>query len=293
MNRFQPFTLNLAGRLYEVTLPQVMAIINVTEDSFFAGSRVVDSEEIADRALQLVAAGADMLDIGACSTRPGSVPVEPDLEAERVVAAVRAIRRVLPTLPLSVDTYRAEVARRAVDAGANIINDISGGDLDGEMFATVAELKVPYVLMHMRGTPETMSTLTDYRDVVADVVYELSLKVEKLRLMGVCDIIVDPGLGFAKTVEQNYQLLDATDEIARLLDCPVLIGASRKSMLTLPLGITAEEALNATTVVNTIAIERGAAFLRVHDPLEARQAITLMSLLPGLVKNKLFNITNS
>lgn len=280
MKHFQPFTLNLRGHLWEIDRPQVMAIVNVTDDSFHAESRVVDPEAIARRALQLVADGADMLDIGACSTRPGAEVVAEDTEQERVVMAVKAIRGVLPDIPLSVDTFRSAVAACAFDAGADIVNDISGGDLDNRMFETVASLRAPYILTHSRGTPATMQLLTDYDDVVANVITDLSRKVEQLRLMGVCDIIVDPGLGFAKTTEQCYRLLDATGVIADMLCCPVLIGASRKSMLTGPLAISAAEALNATTVVNTIALERGAAIVRVHDPKEAREAVTIVFQLP-------------
>ena len=293
MNLIQPFTLNLNGRLYDVTVPQVMAIINITDDSFYADSRAIDPKAIAGRARELAADGADILDLGACSTRPGSKPVDPDIETHRIVTAVKAVRDVLPDIPLSVDTFRASVAREAINAGADIINDISGGNFDPLMFPTIASLKAPYILTHTRGTPETMQSMTTYTDVAADVVRELSQKVEQLRLMGVCDIIVDPGLGFAKTVEQNYRLLDAIPQIAQLLECPVLIGASRKSMLTKPLGITASQALNATTVVNTIALIHGAAFIRVHDPLQARQAVTLVSMLPVNNRNKVYNLTNS
>ncbi|MCH5345707.1 MAG: dihydropteroate synthase [Muribaculaceae bacterium] len=281
MKHFQPFTLNLGGRLWEIGRPQVMAIVNVTDDSFHAESRVVDPEAIARRAIKLVADGADMLDVGACSTRPGAEVVAEETEKERVVMAVKAIRSVLPAIPVSVDTFRASVAASAIAVGADIVNDVSGGDLDDRMFEAVASLRVPYILTHSRGTPATMQSLTDYDDVVADVITDLSRKIEQLRLMGVCDIIVDPGLGFAKTTAQCYRLLDATGVIADMLDCPVLIGASRKSMLTGPLAVTAAEALNATTVVNTIALERGAAFLRVHDPKEARETVTIVSQLPS------------
>lgn len=259
-----------------------MAIINVTDNSFYADSRVTDvSERIVERAATMIERNADIIDIGACSTRPGSTPPAVDLELRRVVDAVNAIRDRFPDIPLSVDTYRAKVAAGAIAAGADIVNDISAGNIDSEMFDTVASLKVPYILTHSRGVPETMQSMTQYEgDVTARVIEELSLKLETLRLMGVCDVIIDPGLGFAKTVRQNYQLLDAIPAMMQLLECPVLIGASRKSMITKPLNISPAEALNGTTVVNTIAIDRGASFLRVHDPLEASQVIQLLSNLP-------------
>lgn len=272
--------MNLRGRLFRASRPQVMAILNVTDDSFYDASRAMSADDIARRAENLIASGADIIDVGACSTRPGAVPVDLDTETARIVSAVGAIRSVDPDIPVSVDTFRAPVARRAVEAGADIINDISGGDLDPEMFDTVASLPgVPYILMHMRGTPATMQSLTQYDDVVADVIADLSAKLNRLSLLGVADVIIDPGLGFAKTLDQNYALLGSTGLIADTLGCPVLIGASRKSMLTRALGITAAEALNATTVVNTIALERGASILRVHDPLEARQAVNIVQLL--------------
>ncbi len=275
--KFKTFSINRRGSLMEFTRPQVMGIINVTHDSFYGASRVADVRAVAGRAVELIAQGADILDIGACSTRPGSEPVDSTVEASRLVEAVEAIRRELPDIPLSVDTYRADVARLAIEAGADIVNDISGGQFDQKMFSTVAQLKVPYILTHTRGLPLEMQSLTDYDDVVSRVVMELSPRVETLRLMGVCDIIVDPGLGFAKTLEQNYRLLESIDYIGQTLECPVLVGASRKSMITKALNITPDEALNGTTVVNTVALLGGAAILRVHDPREAAQAITLTS----------------
>lgn len=280
MKRFKPFTINLRGRLYSVDRPQVMAILNTTDNSFYAPSRIAGKQSLIERASRMIADGADMLDIGACSTRPGSVPPDPATECRAISEAIPLLREHFPEIPISVDTYRASVAEAAVNAGADIINDIAGGQLDERMFDTVAALKVPYILTHTRGTPATMQSMTDYNDVVADVISELSHKVEQLRLRGVCDIIADPGLGFAKTVEQNYMLLDAIPLIESMLECPVLIGASRKRMLTSPLSVTPEEALNATTVVNTLAIDRGAAILRVHDPLEARQVVTISALMP-------------
>lgn len=281
MTRFKPFSLNLRGRLVEFRRPAVMGIVNVTPDSFYEGSRVAGDEAVAQRVSEMVAAGADMLDIGAYSSRPGAADVSPDEEIRRLAAGMKALRRAAPDIPVSVDTFRADVARAAVtELGVDIVNDIAGGDLDKDMFATVAALRVPYILMHMRGTPATMQQLTDYpRGVVAEVVEDLSRKIDELRLMGVADIIADPGLGFAKTVAQNYRLLDATGRIAELLDCPVLIGLSRKSMLTRPLGITAADALTATVAADTLAIERGAAVIRVHDVAPAVQCREIVSLI--------------
>lgn len=278
MTRFKPFSLNIRGRLVEYRQPAVMGIINITSDSFFSGSRV-DAQSVGRRAAQLIAEGADMLDLGACSTRPGAEIVEEALETERLCAGVRAIRAAVGNdVPLSVDTFRSGAARAAIEAGADIVNDISGGDLDPAMFSTVAELKVPYILMHMRGTPATMQTMTDYGDVTTEVVADLSRKLGRLEELGVADVIVDPGFGFAKTLEQNYRMLAELEQFA-LLGRPLLAGMSRKSMFTKLLGISADEALVPTAVAGALALERGAAILRVHDPREAAQTIAMINLI--------------
>lgn len=278
MTRFKPFSLNIRGRLMEYRQPAVMGIINITSDSFFSGSRV-DAQSVGRRAAQLIAEGADMLDLGACSTRPGAEIVEEALETERLCAGVRAIRAAVGNdVPLSVDTFRSGAARAAIEAGADIVNDISGGDLDPAMFSTVAELKVPYILMHMRGTPATMQTMTDYGDVTTEVVADLSRKLGRLEELGVADVIVDPGFGFAKTLEQNYRMLAELEQFA-LLGRPLLAGMSRKSMFTKLLGISADEALVPTAVAGALALERGAAILRVHDPREAAQTIAMINLI--------------
>ena len=276
----KPFSLNIRGRLLSYDRPAVMAIINATPDSFYAGSRNGSADEISERARQAISEGADIIDIGAYSSRPGADEVSADEELRRLSFALESVRTVDSDIPVSVDTFRADVARRCIcDLGADIVNDISGGDLDPAMFETVAELRVPYILMHMRGTPATMQSLTDYPDgVTAGVIAELAPKLERLSLLGVSDVIVDPGFGFAKTMEQNYRLLHDL-EAFEMLGRPVLVGISRKSMLTRFLGITADEALNATTVINTAAIERGAAVLRVHDVRAARQAVDLITRL--------------
>lgn len=275
----KPFTLNIRGNLLRVERPMIMGIINVTPDSFWEGSRAADADSIAGRAAAMIADGADIIDLGACSTRPGAETCDAATEEARIAVGVEAVRSVSADIPLSVDTFRASVARSAVELGADIVNDISGGDLDPEMMPTVASLHVPYIMMHMRGTPATMQSMCDYPEgVVTEVVADLSRKIERFRLAGVADIIADPGLGFAKTVGQNYELLRSTAEIGELLGTPVLIGLSRKSMLTRPLGITAAEALEATTAANTLALVNGAAILRVHDVKAAAEAREIVSL---------------
>ena len=279
MQPFIPYSLNLKGRLVTIDRPWVMGIVNVTPDSFYSGSRVNDELTLVERVHQMLAEGADVIDVGACSTRPGSESVDEQGEMERLQWALDIIRRESPDTILSVDTYRADVASRCVEEwGVDIINDISGGTLDAAMFTTVARLHVPYVLMHMRGTPDTMSSLTDYDNVTADVLEWMARRIDELRQMGVADVIADPGFGFAKTVEQNYELLGLL-EAFHALDAPLLVGVSRKRMIYTPLDCTADDALNGTTVVNTLALERGAHILRVHDVKAAVEAVKLVSLL--------------
>lgn len=288
---FKTYSLNLKGRLVTIDRPWVMGIINITPDSFYSGSRVNDEHVLIERVGRMLDDGADVLDIGACSTRPGSESVDAQGEMARLDWALTAIRRAFPDAILSVDTYRAEVARRCVaEWGVDIINDISAGTLDPEMFATVAQLKVPYVLMHMRGTPETMSSLTDYQNVAAEVLEWMARRIDELRQMGVADIIADPGFGFAKTLEQNYELLARLDAF-HALDAPLLVGVSRKRMIYTPLQCTADEALNGTTVINTIALLQGAHFLRVHDVKAAVEAVKLTTLLrQGSINKKLSTV---
>lgn len=278
--KFRPFSLNLKGRLTKYDHPAVMGILNVTPDSFYAGSRVTGTVELHRRVERMLAQGADIIDVGGYSSRPGADDVSPEEEMARVRRGVEAIRRVSADIPVSVDTFRADVARHAVlDWGADIVNDISGGAIDSGMFPTVAELKVPYVLMHMRGTPATMQTMTDYEDVTADVVAELSGLMHQLELAGVADIIIDPGFGFAKTLDQNYELMRHLPQMAQLLGKPVLVGISRKSMITKLLSVTADEALPGTVALNTFALLNGASILRVHDVEAAVQAVRIVSRL--------------
>ena len=287
MTPFKTYDLNLRGRLVTIDRPWVMGIINITPDSFYSGSRINDEQSLVARVQQMLADGADVIDVGACSTRPGSEQVDASGEMERLQWALAIIRREHPDVIVSVDTYRAEVARQCVEQwGVDIINDISGGTIDEAMFATVAELKVPYVLMHMRGTPDTMASLTDYNNVTADVLEWMARRIDELRQMGVADIIADPGFGFAKTMEQNYELLERL-EAFHALDAPLLVGVSRKRMIYTPLECTADEALNGTTVVNVLALERGAHILRVHDVKAAAEAVKIITLLRQSTNTKM------
>lgn len=274
---FIPYTLNLLGQLYTIDRPQVMGIINLTPDSFYAESRTPAEAHtaIATRAAQLVAEGADFIDVGAYSSRPGAADVATAEELERLRLGIAAIREGAPHTPLSVDTFRAEVAEHCVkEWGVAIINDIAGGTLDTNMFATVARLGVPYILMHMQGTPQTMQQAPRYDDVVTDVMRHLGERLDQLHQLGVADVILDPGFGFAKTLEHNYDLLAHLAEL-HALRCPLLVGVSRKSMIYKALDITPQEALNGTTVLHTMALERGAHLLRVHDVRAAVEAVQL------------------
>ena len=233
-----------------------MGIVNVTPDSFYEGSRT-GVGQVTDRVARMLDEGADIIDLGGYSTRPGAAEVSAADELGRLLPAVDEIRRRFPDIPLSVDTYRAAVAAECLAHGADIVNDIGGGDLDTEMFETVAEARAPYILMHMRGTPATMQTMTDYEDVAADVLRDLAFKTDRLHQLGVCDVIIDPGFGFAKTTDQNYRLLGALGAL-RELGCPLLAGISRKTMIWKELGITPDESLNGTTALNMIALMNGA-----------------------------------
>lgn len=275
---FQPFSLNIKGELRSYSRPQVMGIVNVTPDSFFEGSRSMDEAAVARRVEKLVAGGADFIDIGAYSSRPGAADVSPDDEISRLRIGMRALRSVAPDIPVSVDTFRARVAKIAVEElGADIVNDISGGDLDGDMFRVVAGLRVPYILMHMRGTPSTMQSMTGYVDVTAEVIDDLSRKLRALRLLGAADVIADPGFGFGKTTAQNFEMMRNLD-CFEVLGCPLLVGVSRKSMITRTLGISPSEALAPTVALDAMALMKGAAFLRVHDVAEAVQTVKLFEL---------------
>jgi dihydropteroate synthase len=270
-------TLNCRGRLVDLSRPVVMGILNLTPDSFYAGSRSSTAEAV-ERAGQMLTEGATFLDLGGYSTRPGATDISPAEEADRLLPALEAVRHAFPNALLSADTFRASVARQAVAAGAALINDVSGGTLDPAMFTTIAALGVPYVLMHLRGTPQTMQSLTTYDDLITDIIDEIGMQRAELRALGVTDIILDPGFGFAKTVDQNFQLLNQLTAF-QLFDEPLLVGLSRKSTVWRTLNTTAEHALNGTTVLNTVALRQGASILRVHDVREAIEAITLLDAI--------------
>ena len=266
-------SINLHGRLFELSQPQVMGILNVTPDSFYAESRSFSSDEAIERRVsQLIADGADMIDIGGYSSRPGADDVSPEEEMARLRRGLRAVRKLAPAMPVSVDTFRADVARMCVEEeGADIINDISGGMLDRQMFRTVARLGVPYILMHMQGTPDTMQQHPHYDNLREEVMLYFAQRIDRLCQIGAKDIIVDPGFGFGKTVEHNYELMNHIEDF-HTFGLPLLVGISRKSMIYKLLGGTPQTALNGTTVLNTIALTKGTHILRVHDVREAVEA---------------------
>lgn len=265
-------TLNLRGKLYSLREPKIMGILNVTPDSFYAESRTPDEEHIAARAQQLMNDGADMIDIGGYSSRPGADDVSPEEEMNRLRRGLRVVRRLYPDVPVSVDTFRADVARMCVEEeGADIINDISGGMMDRQMFRTVARLGVPYILMHMQGTPDTMQQAPHYDNLRREVMLYFAERIDRLCQMGAKDIIVDPGFGFGKTLKHNYELFHHLDDF-NLFNLPLLVGISRKSMIYKLLGGTPQTSLNGTTVLNTIALMKGSHILRVHDVKEAVEA---------------------
>lgn len=275
----ETYTLNLRGRLYELRRPQVMGILNVTPDSFYAGSRTPEEGQIEARVRTLIDEGADMIDVGGYSSRPGAADVSAEEEADRLRRGLKIVRRLAPDIPVSVDTFRADVARMAVEEeGADMINDISGGEMDARMFRTVARLGVPYILMHMQGTPGTMQQAPHYDDVCAEVVQYLAERIDRLAQMGVCDIIADPGFGFGKTLAHNYRLMARLGDFLALRR-PLLVGVSRKSMVCKLLGCTPQEALNGTTALHTAALLAGAHILRVHDVRPAVEACKIVESL--------------
>lgn len=278
MHHFKPFTLNLKGKLLECQRPLVMGIVNITDDSFYAPSRVNLDDDIKRRVEAMIQDGADIIDLGAYSTRPGAADIPPEMELRRIERGMETIRRISSDIPVSIDTFRSSVALRAIaEFGADIINDISGGDLDPDMYSIVAQLNVPYILSHTRGTPSTMSSLTEYENVTADVLAELGEKINRLALMGVNDIIVDPGFGFAKSIGQNFELLRNL-ELFHLFERPLLVGISRKSMIYRSLDTDPANALAGTIAVNTIALSKGASILRVHDVKEAVDTTKIVQL---------------
>lgn len=273
--------INVRGRLLDLGRePIVMGILNHTPDSFFSGSRIQGDRAIHDRIEQILREGGAMVDVGGYSTRPDATEVSPEEEWARVAQVLEILKRDYPEVIVSVDTFRADVARKAVEiGGADLINDVSGGLLDSEMYATVGSLQVPYILMHMRGTPKTMQSLTEYSGKVTDVVIsELLRPIEKARAAGIKDIILDPGFGFSKTLDQNYELMSELDKFATL-GLPLLVGISRKSMIYRLFETSPQEALNGTSILNTFALLHGAHILRVHDVKEAVEAVKIVAKL--------------
>lgn len=271
-------TLNLRGRLLELREPLIMGILNVTPDSFFSESRTPDEEHIAQRVKQMMNDGADMIDIGGYSSRPGADDVSTEEEMNRLRRGLRIIRKLYPDVPVSVDTFRADVARMCIEEeGADIINDISGGMMDRQMFRTVAQLHVPYIMMHMQGTPESMQLAPHYENLRQEVMLYFAERIDRLCQMGAKDIIVDPGFGFGKTMEHNYELMAHLEDF-HVFGLPLLVGISRKSMIYKLLGGTPQTSLNGTTVLNTIALTKGAHILRVHDVKEAAEAKRIVGM---------------
>jgi dihydropteroate synthase len=272
-------TINVHGTLIDLSYPGVMGIINITPDSFYPGSRFEKTDDILKRVAQIIDEGGKFIDIGAFSSRPGAPEIDEKTEKERLKPALSEICKKFPGVIISLDTYRASIAEWAVgEFGIGMINDISGGTMDKMMYGTISGIKVPYILMHMRGKPENMQEFTDYKHVSKEVIKELSFKVLKIKESGISDIIIDPGFGFSKTVNQNFQLLEQL-EMFKIFELPILTGLSRKTMIYKVLGNTSSEALNGTTVLNTIALLKGVNILRVHDVKEAVEAIKLVSKL--------------
>jgi dihydropteroate synthase len=270
--------INCKGRLIDLSQPRVMGILNCTPDSFYDGGRYRNESELLNQAERMLTEGADFIDIGAYSSKPNAEFVSEDEELQRIVPVVELVLKNFPDTLISIDTFRARVAEETVLAGAAIVNDISAGLLDDAMLELVGKMKVPYIMMHMRGTPQTMVKLTDYEDIVKEMLFYFSQRIAAARAAGINDIIIDPGFGFAKTLEQNYEVLSKL-ELFQMTELPVLAGISRKSMIYKLLGTTPAESLNGTTVLNTLALTKGANILRVHDVKEAVEAAKLWQAL--------------
>lgn len=270
--------INCNGNLIDLTTPKVMGILNVTPNSFYDGGKHKEINSIIHQVDKMLSEGADFIDIGAYSSKPSAEFVSEEEEIKRLVPIVKSLVETFPNIILSVDTFRAQVAKASVEHGVAMVNDIAAGLLDDKMLETVAELKVPYIMMHMRGNPQTMQSLTDYNDIVKEMIFYFSERIQKARSFGISDIVIDPGFGFAKTLEQNYEVLHKM-ELFEMLELPILVGVSRKSMIYKVLESSPQEALNGTSVLNTIALQKGAKILRVHDVKEAVECIKLVSKL--------------
>lgn len=277
MAYFEPYSINIRGQLYEINRPQVMGILNVTPDSFYSGSRAFSEDVIKKRVKQIVDEGADMIDIGGYSSRHNAEDISPEEEYERLALGLKIIKDVAPDIIVSVDSFRASVIENChKNFGIDIVNDIAAGELDPEMIPTVGRLKLPYIMMHMRGNPVTMMQLTDYDDLTSDILKYFSKKIKEATDAGICDIIIDPGFGFSKDLEQNYELLKNLN-CFKSLELPLLVGVSRKSMIFKLFGFTPAESLNGTTVINTISMLSGASIIRVHDVKQAVEAATIIN----------------
>jgi dihydropteroate synthase len=273
---YEQTTLNCNGKLLDISRPIVMGVLNMTPDSFFAGSRMSDEKALLQRAERMITEGSSILDIGGMSSRPGATIIDEAEEMRRVLPAIEVVKKTFPTAIISIDTIRASVAQAAVEAGASIVNDISAGNLDEKMFVTVAKLNVPYILMHMKATPKTMQEVAIYDNISLEILDFFIEKIGILRGLGVKDIVVDAGFGFGKTVEQNFELLRKLS-VFKILDCPLLVGVSRKTMIWKTLDITPDAALNGTTAANMLALMNGAKILRVHDVKEAIETIKIFN----------------
>ena len=267
-------TINCKGQLIDLSTPKIMGILNVTPNSFYDGGKFTLSENGLSQVGKILEEGATFIDIGAYSSKPNAEFVSEEEELSRILPVVQSVLKQFPDALLSIDTFRSEIAAVCIENGAAIINDISAGNLDEKMMDVVAKYNVPYIMMHMRGTPQTMQSQTNYENIIKEMLFYFSEKVNKARSLGINDLIIDPGFGFAKTLEQNYEVLQNL-ELFKMLDLPILAGISRKSMVYKPLGLTADEALNGTTVLNTIALSKGANILRVHDVKEAVECVKL------------------
>ena len=271
-------TINIKGKLMDFSSPKIMGILNITPDSFYDGGMFDSNKKILKQVEKMLEDGADIIDIGGCSSKPGSKKVITDDEIKRVIPTIELIKSKFNEAIISVDTFRSEVAKKAVNSGASIVNDISAGELDPNMFNCVAELGIPYIMMHMQGSPQTMQNKPKYNNVVNDIITNLSKKIFRARELGIIDIVLDPGFGFGKTLEHNYQILNDLS-FFKELDCPILVGISRKSMIYKILNNDPKNALNGTTCLNTVALSKGANILRVHDVKEAKEIIKLTNFL--------------
>ena len=278
MNFSEFMTINCKGQLIDLTTPKVMGILNLTPDSFYDGGRYKDEHTVLKHVEKMLTEGATFIDIGAYSSRPNAEHISENEELQRILPIISLILKEFPNVLLSIDTFRSNIAKQCIEAGACMINDISAGKLDEQMLQTVADLHVPYIMMHMKGTPQTMQQLSQYENLVKEILFYFSERIAATRALGIADIIIDPGFGFAKTIAQNYELLSNFEQL-KMLELPLLAGVSRKSMIYKTLENSSENALNGTTVLNTIALQKGASILRVHDVKEAVECVKLMQQL--------------